>query len=240
MIFNMSGGGQQLNFKVVGGTGAPDAPKENMIWVNTDTEISGWIFSVEEPSPPEEGLVWIALSTNSAAAFNALKKNGIYVCPRSAKQYISGAWADVTAKSYQGGSWVEWYTWLYNAGNEFSDLTGSWTGDGYSFKNSGVTKNEDSITLASVFGEYKSNIGTANKINLQGKRYLKATGYALAESKATLLVLNSKDIYDIAAQAYFLTAETEISIPLDALQGEYYIACVSAYTTAYIKSVKLE
>ena len=35
-----------LNFEVVGGTSAPSNPKENTIWVNTDTEITGWDFGV--------------------------------------------------------------------------------------------------------------------------------------------------------------------------------------------------
>ena len=57
MIFNMSGGGgiagsgsgAGLNFKVVGGTTQPSNPSENTIWVNTDKEIAGWIFSAKNP-----------------------------------------------------------------------------------------------------------------------------------------------------------------------------------------------
>lgn len=44
-----SGSGEGLNFKVVGGTTQPASPKENTIWVNTDTEITSWDFSVTEP-----------------------------------------------------------------------------------------------------------------------------------------------------------------------------------------------
>lgn len=57
MIFNMTGGGgiagsgsgAGLNFKVVGGTTQPSNPSENTIWVNTDKEITGWIFSAKNP-----------------------------------------------------------------------------------------------------------------------------------------------------------------------------------------------
>lgn len=52
MIFNMTGGGGSaagLNFKVVGGTTQPSNPSENTIWVNTDKEITGWIFSAKNP-----------------------------------------------------------------------------------------------------------------------------------------------------------------------------------------------
>lgn len=50
MILNMTGGGNPLNFKVVGGTSAPASPKENTIWVNTDTAIAGWHFGADEPN----------------------------------------------------------------------------------------------------------------------------------------------------------------------------------------------
>lgn len=116
MIFNVSGGGgTALNFRVVGGTTAPSNPKENMIWVNTSTKITSYIFSATQPTG-SAGMVWISTGTSSSVEFNALKKNGIQVYPISAKQYVSGAWVDKTAKSYQGGKWVEWRIYLYNSG----------------------------------------------------------------------------------------------------------------------------
>ena len=48
MIFNITGGAAaNLNFKVVGGTTKPTSPKENTIWINTDTEISNWFFAAK-------------------------------------------------------------------------------------------------------------------------------------------------------------------------------------------------
>ncbi len=52
MIFNMSSGGNisgSLDFEVVGGTTKPVNPKENTIWVNTDAEITKWVFSSTKP-----------------------------------------------------------------------------------------------------------------------------------------------------------------------------------------------
>lgn len=57
MIFNMMGGGGTagsgsgagLNFKIVGGTTQPANPSENTIWVNTDADITGWMFSAKTP-----------------------------------------------------------------------------------------------------------------------------------------------------------------------------------------------
>lgn len=138
MILNMSGGGggASLNFKVVGGTAAPNNPKENTIWVNTDAEITGWVFSATEPETASEGMVWISVGTSSPVAFNALKKNNITVYPLTAKQYVSGAWVDKEAKSYQSGTWKDMHyiivpntstTWTKYAGTASASKTTSAT-----------------------------------------------------------------------------------------------------------------
>jgi hypothetical protein len=106
------GGGASLNFKVVGNP-QPETAKDNTIWVDTDVKITGWVFSATEPETPAEGMVWISTGTSSAVKFNALKKNVIMVCPVAAKQYVSGAWVEKDAKSYQGGQWVDWFTGTY-------------------------------------------------------------------------------------------------------------------------------
>lgn len=114
MIFNMSGGGATMNFKVVGGTTAPSNPKENTIWINTATPITSYVFSATEPSSAEEGMVWISVGAASNVAFSATKKNPIMVYPLYAKQSVSGAWASVSAMSYQEG-WKEWSRYLVSA-----------------------------------------------------------------------------------------------------------------------------
>lgn len=66
----------------------------------------------------EDGAVWIMTGSASAAAFNALKKNVIQICPVGAKQYVSGAWVDLTAQIYQRGAWVDWDVYLIRNGVE--------------------------------------------------------------------------------------------------------------------------
>lgn len=112
------GGGGGLNFQVVGGTTAPSNPKENLIWINTDTKITSWIFSATEPTEATEGMVWVFIGTSSTNEFNALKKNGIQVYPIYAKQHIGGSLVDVTAMSYHNGEWSEWLHYIYNKGDE--------------------------------------------------------------------------------------------------------------------------
>ena len=115
-LYGFGGGGESLNFKVVGDTTEPTNPNKNTIWVNTDKKIASWIFSATQPKTATEGMVWIFTSTFSAVEFNALKKNGIQVYPIFAKQYVSGAWVDKTAKSYQNGVWVDWIVRIYELG----------------------------------------------------------------------------------------------------------------------------
>lgn len=102
-----AGGGAGLNFRVIGGTEQPTAPRENDIWVNTDTEISTWVFSATEPGNPAPGMVWIEVGAESDVGFNALKKNGIGVYPVWVRQYMDGAFADRYAYIFRSGEWVQ-------------------------------------------------------------------------------------------------------------------------------------
>ena len=107
------GGGAGLNFKVVGGTSQPTSPSENTIWVNTDTAISDWILDYDQPITRSDGTalsggeVWLKTGSASNAAFNAVKKNGIWVYPASCNQYVNGAWVAKTVKVYQSGAWKD-------------------------------------------------------------------------------------------------------------------------------------
>ena len=110
------GGGASLNFDVKA-YATEEAllaavPKENTIGVITQTAITSWAFSATEPAEPVAGMVWISTGDSSGVAFNALKKNAIQVYPLFAKQYVNGAWVDVTAYSYRGGEWVGWITYI--------------------------------------------------------------------------------------------------------------------------------
>lgn len=113
MIFNMvcgTGGGEELNFKVVGNP-RPENVEENTVWIDTDTEITSWIFSATEPEIANEGLVWFQLSdTKSFDEFNILKKNVIMAYPKNIKQYVNGTWVDKTTKRYHDGVWIDWIT----------------------------------------------------------------------------------------------------------------------------------
>lgn len=168
-------GGGGLNFQVIGGTTAPSNPKENMIWINTSTTITDYVFSATQPSAAT-GRVWISTGTSSQIEFNALKKNGIQVYPISAKQYVSGAWVEKTAMSYQGGQWVEWWVWngdLFVNGDQIEKVTGGWkavNGAGSKAEIGDVIK----FTVPGSSGR-DAAVFTKNKVNFDGYSQIKFT-----------------------------------------------------------------
>lgn len=115
MIFNMSGGGggSDLNFSVIGSPTQPAAPRENIIWVKTETKIPSWVFSPTEPTNPEGGMMFFKTALTSSVGFNALRKNEIAVLPTSAQQYIGGKWANKEAHAFIGGTWVQ-FSWVWD------------------------------------------------------------------------------------------------------------------------------
>ena len=146
----VSGGGGGLNFNLVGGLTQPTDPVENTIWVNTDFEITGYIFSATEPAEIEPGMVWIYTNTFSPFVFNALKKNCLEVYPFSVKQWIDDALVDVPASIYQNGEWVEILTDLvfFENGVFNTDVWGDPTGT-YTLNDNGSFRIKQSKNVAS-------------------------------------------------------------------------------------------
>lgn len=150
-IFNMVGcGGSSLNFNVVGNP-QPSNPKENVIWVDTDVDITGWVFSATQPEAMAEGMVWFTTGTASNAEFNALKKNGLMVYPVSARQYIGGAWVDKTAKIYKFGQWENFRVYLYDNGVEYTNVAkfvASSDGGTFTVNDTDITVKQQQTTTA--------------------------------------------------------------------------------------------
>lgn len=183
-----SGGGASLNFFVEAYETTAEmlaaTPKNNTIGVVTNVDIASWIFSSVEPDVPVPGSVWFKTGTDSPVEFNALKKNSIHVYPRDAYQYIAGVWNRLEAMSFQDGQWVKWITYLYDSGDECTDITGGWTAIGKKVSSSShndaaaptVTRNDDNI-LAILSSDDKSGILYAeNSINLTNHSRLIAEG----------------------------------------------------------------
>lgn len=234
-----AGGGNPLNFKVVGGTSAPASPKENMIWVNTDVEITSWIFSATEPETPVEGMVWFFVGVASSGAFNALKKNTIMVCPLSAKQYASGAWVNKSAQNYQGGEWVDWILWLYNEGDECTDITGGYVAQAKAIASwatgaiaPAITDNGTSVTIKQT-GNGNGIYRAVNKIDLSPYKtlYMEGVLYSSDSSNAwrtSLRVWSEFGTYaedNTVASILGSTSKSSTvhSVDISEVEGECYI-----------------
>lgn len=217
-----SGGGtSDINFSVVGGTEQPGNPKENTLWVNTDTGISGWVVSAEEPGEPAEGMVWIEVGSVSPAPFKALKKESVYVHPVSCKQYQGGAWMNVDAYIYNGSEWVQFSSRSYNlviydSGVENVPLTLT-----------GFTR-QTSVLRASLGTDGSAYIKTSSAIDITHNRTLNVTctylggegtfaGYFYAR------ILNT-DGGVVADKSSTRNATGTISIDISSLTGSYIVA----------------
>lgn len=128
-IENIIGG---LNFEVIGGTTQPSNPKENTIWVNTDTEITSWSINTQQPTGAI-GKVWIGASTTSNVSFNAIKENEIQVHALRVSQYVNNAWASKDAYIYHNGAWEKLGAYLYYKGDPCNSLSGGYVAVAWKF-----------------------------------------------------------------------------------------------------------
>lgn len=232
---NTGGGGVGgLNFQVIGGTTAPNNPKENTIWVNTSTKITGWVFSATQPTRAT-GMVWISVGASSPVAFNALKKNNITVYPLSAKQYVSGKWVSKEAKSYQNGEWVEWRTYLFNeSSGQVVPFTSAKEGNGsVSIGANSIELDYSSTSMGQVV------VRTSHKVNLtqHNKLVLDAVCTKTQENntytQAALLVNDVEPAIDDQYTKYAAYA----LIPADNIRKHYEIN-VSSFSGEYYVGVK--
>lgn len=228
--FGGGGGGGGLNFKVICNP-QPSTAKENTIWVDTD-RINNYYFSATQPENMVEYDVWFPIGTSSSVAFSATKKNPVMVYPLSAKQYIGGALVDKVAKSYQGSKWVDWVTYLYKSGNEYTDITGGWTSSGFTLFNLPVlaaTKNTGSMSLTTpssgVCPAATSKLmplGNVKKITVTYKNKTVSGGFGLQLSinSEKNIESNSKLLKKFSAAADSMITE-QVEIPSGT--GECYI-----------------
>lgn len=107
-------GGGGLNFTVVGGTTEPTDPAENTVWVDTNTDITGWEFGFDQPDTSTAGFVWIKSSPSSPMQFNAISENAIILKIATAYQLIGGTWELMPTKVYTGGEWLDDYGVIYD------------------------------------------------------------------------------------------------------------------------------
>ncbi len=240
-----------LNFKVYIVAAKPTAPgAENDIAIISSVPMTNWIMSPDKPSgiPRNDGDVWIQYST-SGDTFNALKQNAMMIATISAWQYVDGAWVDRDAVSCQGGAWVDWFpgVYLFNAGNQHTDLTGGWTTSNVS--NSTTTFGETIVSDCRYNGALTSwsHVVTKNKIDV--------TNYKKLYFDVAVTQRNQSGFSDIAfgivaeqgSDNYvskFLSEGNNmpdlidtIEVDLNGISGSYYVQMGTSNTHVEIKRV---
>lgn len=232
-------GGAELNFEVVGNP-QPTSPTENTLWVNTNTEITSWIFTVDEPAM-SDGRVWVLTGKYSTAKFNALKENGINVYPVRAYQCIGGAWEEKDALLWQNGEWKEWAWFLYPSELQY-----------VKYANTNLTLTIDGDVVRFTPSQSSNSNWTfafKDPIDVTDKHFLRATmdltsGY---RSGYCSLIICSKLPTTFTTSGIGIIAEhfasqdgvNELEIPLSNVTGNVYVLARATYATGSIKNFRL-
>lgn len=237
---NSGGSSNGLNFKVVQYDAEPTGTAaENTIAVVTDTAITSWVMSTEQPEGVE-GMVWIEVVTESEVPFYADKKQQVKLYLKSVKQYVGGAWLNKEAYVYQDSAWVHFSfagILLYSNGDECTAITGGWeeayaSGDYYNKKGT-FTKNDTNITITADATRKVIFAKTVNKIDVSGMKTLTITASALT-SEAHFGLHNGTNWNLLSGFAHYATIDSvgTVSLDISDITGEYYVACRAANDTA--------
>lgn len=159
-------GKDRLRYRVFGGTTPPANPIEYDFYVKTTTPISIYEMNYWTKSLPTwtvtNGHVYIVSDGwTDNQVINLVKENNrnLLFVPRWCWQYINGTWYQMEAYVYKNGGWVKfsdyrdtppWSGTLFYNGDQYTDITGGWTGaDSYS-PNLSATLYSGTITISTA------------------------------------------------------------------------------------------
>lgn len=222
---SMSSTTDALDFMVVDGLTEPANPKEKMIWIATDEEITSWTFSATEPAA-QQGLAWFQIGQSSSVAFSVTKDNPIMVYPIKAYQYINNAWIEKTTKIYLNSEWLTWYstTYWFKSGE---GPVGTW--DYYTNGQSAVLIDINRIHLLNEYSTSARRVTSKTKINLTNFNTLYFNADRDSSTSAEFGVASSLTP-DTAAVTFVKKViqssrdKTLWELDVRELSGEYYIA----------------
>ena len=189
MIGKTNGGGKdRLRPTIYGGTTRPSNPKNGDFYLYTGTAISGTELNGFMSGFPTwtmpEGFVYIGSggAYNDSSYVNLINvRNGIHnFCPCCCYQVEGGKWYRKDAFVYRNGAWLKFSTWaqqwdgtLFYNGNQYTDITGGWVGNGISSTTVGTN-------LSLIVANTSPYLTTQNAIDLSGytKLHMIADGNA--------------------------------------------------------------
>lgn len=103
----ITGSANAVNLNVVQTTAIPTgAAAENTIAVISDTAMTGYVLSADEPGQ-SSGYVWVQTGKGAKVSFYADTGGCLNVCPKYVWQFENGTWLMKDAYIYQNGAWVQ-------------------------------------------------------------------------------------------------------------------------------------
>ena len=228
-----NGGKDRLKLRIFGQTTPPPNPKNNDIWVNTSLPIGGWEFS--EVSNPGwgsgvSGFVYFtctmdgASGSSASTGLNFLKEwtHAIYTKLLQCRQYDGSSWLQKDAYIYHD-KWIQfssaWDGTLFDNGNQYTNVTGGWTGaDSYS-PNLSATLYSGTITIS-----------TASAVDLSGFSTLKFMGSGNGANSGGAYSAKCKIVNESGVEVASLDFQNNgtYAVSVAALSGKHYVRFVAA------------
>lgn len=186
---NFKQGGAGLNFKIIGSTEQPASPKENTIWINTNTTIGKYQFSINEPTTRTNGSnliagdVWVRTTSYSEIEL-PISKNGIIKIPlQDVWLYDGSNWVWQETKIYQNSEWKDLY---------FLEYENSWHFVRTATINS-QPKPADFVGTTIVAEGYYTDSSTSISMNMADSYSGKATTWLYFDKDITLSISYTTD-----------------------------------------------
>lgn len=248
MIFNVtSGGGGGLNLKVVGGTTQPTNPRENTIWVNTATAITGYVLSPTQPETGTEGLVWLK-TADSGVEINVGRKNAVLLHLAAGKLYTGGKWANINGWVYANSLWTQFakegLMVFDRTQQEYADISGNIQ----AVTDAQYISMKDAAPYIQMAISGTSTITRGyqwkNPVDVTEYSTMEVVGYATAATDkfglSTKLNNGRNDIVTAASQT-FGTERNTMKIDISSLTGNMYVGFTLAKSggSIYVESVYL-
>lgn len=230
---NATGGKDRLRYRVYGGTTPPASPREYDFYIKTTTPITAFELNSWTNAQPTwfvgNGHVYIVSEVWNTDSINLVKDgNGISLpfLPKWCWQQINGQWYQMEAYFYRGG-WVKfsdykdtppWSGTLFYNGDQYTDITGGWTGaDSYS-PNLRATLYSGTITIS-----------TASAVDLSGFSTLKFMGSGNGANSGGAYSAKCKIANESGVEVASLDFQNNgtYAVSVAALSGKHYVRFVA-------------
>lgn len=226
---NATGGKDRLRYRVYGGTTPPASPREYDFYIKTTTPITAFELNSWTNAQPTwfvgNGHVYIVSEVWNTDSINLVKDgNGISLpfLPKWCWQQINGQWYQMEAYFYRGG-WVKfsdykdtppWSGTLFYNGDQYTDITGGWTGaDSYS-PNLRATLYSGTITIS-----------TASAVDLSGFSTLKFMGSGNGANSGGTYSAKCKIVNESGGEVASVDFQNNntYAMSVAALSGKHYV-----------------